>query len=140
MGTGSIRVEQADTYGDDAINITDVTTLIDHLMGGSWPVVEPVYTMIGTANLFESEWDLYDERNNMVKHNDGSYHLIKSGYFQEGAEIYFRIVRNHNNDISWPTEDRVINISETGGWEIEFIYRPNAPEEEKLTLEINKLF
>jgi len=42
MGTGSIRVEQADTYGDDAINITDVTTLIDHLMGGSWPVVEPV--------------------------------------------------------------------------------------------------
>ncbi len=40
----------------------------------------------------------------------------------------------------FPAEDRQIYIAETGGREIEFIYRPNAPEEEKLTLEINKLF
>ena len=100
----------------------------------------PGRTIVGTPNLFESEWDLNDERNEMTKAADGSYHLRKGGYFQEGAEIYFRIVRNHNNEISWPTEDRQIYIAETGGREIEFIYRPNAPEEEKLTLEINKLF
>lgn len=100
----------------------------------------PGRTIVGTPNLFESEWDPYDERNEMTKAADGSYHLRKGGYFQEGAEIYFRIVRNHNNEISWPAEDRQIYIAETGGREIEFIYRPNAPEEEKLTLEINKLF
>ncbi len=123
-----------------AQQVVDEDRHINYLLGNPWPVVEPVYTVVGTANLFESEWDPNYLPNEMTKAADGSHHLRKGGYFQEGAEIYFRIVRNHNNEVSWPAEDRQINIAETGGWEIEFIYRPNAPEEEKLTLEINKLF
>ena len=140
LDNGNIYEEQADTYGDDHINIRDVTTLIDYLMGGNWPVVEPIYTVVGTPNLFESEWDLNDERNDMTKGTDGKYHLIKGGYFQEGSEIYFRIVRNRSYKHAWPDENRLINIADTGGWEIEIIFDPNASGDQMITLEINKLF
>lgn len=140
LGGGNIHEEQADTYSDDAINIADVSALIDHLLGTPWPVVEPVYTVVGTANLFESEWDLYNDRNDMTKGADGNYHLRKGGYFQEGTVIKFKIVRNHNYAHSWPAEEREIDIYETGGWDIEIIFNPNAPDEDMITLEINKLF
>ena len=140
LGNGKIYERQADTYGDDAINIADVSALIDHLLGKDWPVVEPVYTVIGTPNLFGSEWDPYDEHNEMTKGSDGRYHLRTGGYFTEGTEIYFKVVRNHNLNCSWPEENRPIYIAETGGWDIEIIFDPNATGDEMFTLEINKLF
>ena len=140
LGGGNIYVEQADTYWDDAINIKDVTTLINYLLGNPWPVVEPVYTVVGTANLFEADWDPNYEKNEMVKGSDGRYHLNTGGYFTEGTEIYFKVVRNHNLDISWPEENRLISIAETGGWNIEIIFDPNAYGDQMFTLEINKLF
>ena len=76
----------------------------------------------------------------MVKGSDGRYHLNTGGYFNECDEIYFRIVRNHNLAHAWPDENRVINISETGGWQIEFIFDPNATGDQMITLEINKVF
>ena len=140
LGGGKIYEEQADTYWDDAINIKDVTTLINYLLGNPWPVVEPVYTVVGTANLFEADWDPNYEKNEMVKGSDGRYHLYTGGYFTEGTEIYFKVVRNHNLDISWPEENRLISIAETGGWDIEIIFDPNAYGDQMFTLEINKLF
>ena len=140
LGGGNIHEELADTYWDDAINIKDVTTLINYLLGNPWPVVEPVYTVVGTANLFEADWDPNYEKNEMVKGSDGRYHLYTGGYFTEGTEIYFKVVRNHNLDISWPEENRLISIAETGGWDIEIIFDPNAYGDQMFTLEINKLF
>ena len=140
LGSGNIHEEQADTYADDHININDVTTLIDYLLGPNWPVVEPVYTVVGTPNLFEAEWDPNYEKNDMVKGSDGRYHLYTGGYFTEGTEIYFKVVRNHNLNVSWPEENRLISIAETGGWDIEIIFDPNATGDQMFTLEINKLF
>ncbi len=140
LGQGTIHEEQADTYADDAIKISDVTTLIDYLLGANWPVVEPVYTVVGTPNLFEAEWDPNYEKNDMVKGSDGRYHLYTGGYFTEGTEIYFKVVRNHNLNVSWPEENRLISIAETGGWDIEIIFDPNATGDQMFTLEINKLF
>jgi hypothetical protein len=102
--------------------------------------VEPVYTVVGTANLFEADWDPNYEKNEMVKGSDGRYHLNTGGYFTEGTEIYFKVVRNHNLAISWPEENRLISIAETGGWDIEIIFDPNATGDQMFTLEINKLF
>jgi hypothetical protein len=140
LGKGTIHEEQADTYADDHISIKDVTTLIDYLLGANWPVVEPVYTVVGTPNLFEAEWDPDYEKNDMVKGSDGRYHLHTGGYFTEGTEIYFKVVRNHNLNVSWPEENRLISIAETGGWDIEIIFDPNATGDQMFTLEINKLF
>ncbi len=64
-----INLAAADCDLDGKVNISDVTCLISFLLNGAWP--EPVYTVVGTANLFESEWDLNDERNNMTKGADG---------------------------------------------------------------------
>ena len=95
-----INLAAADCDLDGKVNISDVTCLISFLLSGNWP--EPVYTVVGTANLFESDWDLNDERNNMTKGADGIYRLNKAGWFPEGTEIYFKIVTNHSYAYSWP--------------------------------------
>ena len=100
LGGGAISNPATDCNQDGDVNIADVSTLIDYLLSGSWP--EPVYTVVGTPNLFESEWDLNDERNNMIKGADGIYRLNKAGWFPEGTEIYFKIVTNHSYAYSWP--------------------------------------
>ena len=133
-----INPDAADCNLDASINISDVTVLIDYLLSGSWP--EPVYTVVGTPNLFESEWDLNDERNNMIKGADGIYRLNKAGWFPEGTEIYFRIVTNHSYAFSWPAEERLIYIYETGAFSIDIIFDPNAPDDQKINIDMNKIF
>jgi hypothetical protein len=134
----AISLSNADCNLDASINISDVTVLIDYLLSGSWP--EPVYTVVGTPNLFESEWDLNDERNNMIKGADGIYRLNKAGYFPEGTEIYFKIVCNHTYAYSWPAEERLIYIYETGAFSIDIIFDPNAPDDQKINIDMNKIF
>ena len=140
LSNGIVFEAQADTYDDDIINIKDVTTLIDYLLGANWPVVEPVYTIVGTRNLFESDWDLNDERNNMIKCADGIYRLNKAGWFPVGTEIKFKIVRNHSYLHSWPAEERVIYIYETGAFSIDFTFNPDAPDNQKIGVDMNKVF
>ena len=128
----------ADCDLDGNVNISDVTCLINFLLSGTWP--EPVYTVVGTANLFESEWDLNDERNNMTKGADGIYRLNKAGWFPEGTEIYFKIVTNHSYAYSWPAENRLIYIYETGAFSIDIMFAPNAPDNQKINIDMNKIF
>ena len=133
-------MDLADTYCDDAIDVKDVMAVVNYVLGTPYPVVEPVYTVIGTPNLFEAEWDPTYDKNDMVKGSDGRYHLRTGGYFKEGAEIYFKVVRNHNITRSWPSENRPIYIAETGAWDIEIIFDPNATDDEMFTIDINKLY
>ena len=100
----------------------------------------PSRTIVGTPNLFESEWDLNDERNNMIKGADGIYRLNKAGWFPEGTEIYFKIVTNHSYAYSWPAEERLIYIYETGAFSIDIIFNPNAPDDQKINIDMNKVF
>ena len=138
-GDGSaISLSNADCNQEGNIDINDVTALIDYLLSGSWP--EPVYTVVGTPNLFESEWDLNDERNNMIKGDDGIYRLNKAGWFPEGTEIYFKVVTNHSYAFSWPAEERLIYIYETGAFSIDIIFDPNAPDDQKINVDMNKIF
>ena len=140
LGNGCVFEPQGDTYDDDKIDIADVTALADYLLSGNWPVVEPVYTVVGTANLFESDWDLNNERNNMTKGADGIYRLNKAGYFQQGTEIKFKVVRNHSYLHSWPAEERVIGIYETGAFSIDITFNPDAPDNQKIGVDMNKVF
>ena len=138
-GDGSaISLSNADCNQEGNIDINDVTALIDYLLSGSWP--EPVYTVVGTPNLFESEWDLNDERNNMIKGDDGIYRLNKAGWFPEGTEIYFKVVTNHSYAFSWPAEERLIYLYETGAFSIDIIFDPNAPDDQKINVDMNKIF
>ena len=133
-----INMSGADCDLDGDVSVSDVSVLIDYLLNGNWP--EPVYTVVGTANLFESEWDLNDERNNMTKGADGIYRINKAGWFPEGTEIYFKIVTNHSYAYSWPAESRLIYIYETGAFSIDIIFDPNAPDNQKINIDMNKIF
>ena len=135
-----IYKEQADTYGDEAINITDVTSLITYLMSGSWPVVEHVYTVVGTYNLFGEDWDLNCEQNNMVKGDDGIYRLTKAGWFQEGTEIYFKVVQDHSYTHSWPAENFQIGVYKTGAFNFEIVFNPYNNDEDKVHVIITEIF
>ena len=140
LGGGKIYEEQADTYWDDAINIKDVTTLINYLLGNPWPVVEPVYTVVGTANLFEADWDPYYEGNEMVKGDDGIYRLNKAGWFQEGTDIRFKVVQDHNWAHSWPAEDFAIGVYKTGAFNYEIVFNPYNNDEDKVHVVITEVF
>ena len=103
----AISLSNADCNTEGNVNVADVTTLIDYLISGSWP--EPVYTVVGTPNLFESEWDLNDERNNMTKGADGIYRLNKAGWFMPshgptkiGSFTYTRLVPSALTSFSIP--------------------------------------
>ena len=76
----------------------------------------------------------------MTKGADGIYRLNKAGWFPEGTEIYFRIVTNHSYAFSWPAEDRLIYIYETGAFSIDIIFDPNAPDNQKINIDMNKIF
>ena len=123
------------------IKINDVTTLINFLLSGNWPEPEEmVYTVAGTYNLFEADWDPNYEGNNMTKGDDGIYRLHKAGYFAEGTEIKFKIVQNHSWDHSWPAEDWLLYIPENGAWDFIIKFMPYNNDEDKIAVEVNKVF
>ena len=109
---------QADCDRSWAIDIADVTTLIDYLLSGNWADAKMVYTVVGTPlSVFEEEWDPNYEGNEMVKGDDGLYRLTKMGiYLTEWTEVKFKIIQNHNMDISWPEEEWSTIIPDTGVW------------------------
>ena len=100
--SGAEAPASADCNLDQAVNISDVTALIDYLLGGSWPAVEMEYTVVGPANVFGSEWNTNDEANNMTKGADGVYTWSKTGVTLYG-NFEFKVVGNHDWSIyEWP--------------------------------------
>jgi len=102
--------------------------------------IEHVYTVAGTYNLFGEDWDPNFEVNNMVKGDDGIYRLTKSGWFEEGADIRFKVVRDHNWDYAWPAEDFAIGVYKTGAFNFEIVFNPYNNDEDKVHVVITEIF
>lgn len=102
--------------------------------------IEHVYTVVGTYNLFGEDWDLNCEMNNMVKGEDGIYHLIKEGWFQEGTDIRFKVVQDHSYDHSWPAEDFQIGVYKTGAFSYDIVFNPYNNDEDKVHVVITEIF
>ena len=102
--------------------------------------IEHVYTVAGTYNLFEADWDPSYEGNNMVKGDDGIYRLHKAGYFAEGTEIKFKVVQDHSWDHAWPAEDWLLYIPESGAWDFIIKFMPYNNDEDKIAVEVTKVF
>ena len=102
--------------------------------------IEHVYTVVGTYNLFEVDWDLNYEGNNMVKGSDGIYRLNKTGWFTEGTDIRFKVVQDHSYAHSWPAEDFLIGIYKTGAFNFEIIFNPYNNDEDKIAVNITEIF
>ena len=102
--------------------------------------IEHVYTVVGTYNLFGEDWDLNCEQNNMVKGDDGIYRLNKAGWFQEGADIRFKVVQDHSYTHSWPAEDFQIGVYKTGAFNFEIVFNPYNNDEDKVHVVITEIF
>ena len=102
--------------------------------------IEHVYTVVGTYNLFGEDWDLNCEMNNMVKGDDGIYRLTKAGWFEEGADIRFKVVQDHSYTHSWPAEDFAIGVYKTGAFNFEIVFNPYNNDEDKVHVVITEIF
>ena len=103
-------------------------------------VIEHVYTVAGTYNLFEADWDPYYPGNEMVKGDDGIYRLNKAGWFQEGDDISFKVVQDHNWDHAWPAENFQIGVYKTGAFNFEIVFNPYNNDEDKVHVVITEIF
>ena len=131
----------ADCDHDGKVNISDVTCLINFLLSGTWPAHEMVYTVAGAESVFGSNWDPTDNNNNMVKGDDGIYHLTKTGVaLTENFE--FKVVGDHNWSIyEWPIgegNNYVATVAEEGIYTIDITFDPEAEEANRITCTLTK--
>ena len=137
--SGETAPATADCDKDGNVTISDVTTLIDFLLSGSWPVEEMVYTVVGPADIFGSDWNTNDENNNMVKGAEGVYTWSKENVTLTG-NFKFKVVGNHDYSIyEWPVGgDWVANVAEEGIYTIVITFNPDAEEADRITCTLTK--
>ena len=130
---------RGDVDRDGNVTISDVTTLIDFLLSGSWPVEEMVYTVVGPADIFGSDWNTDDENNNMIKDAEGVYTWSKENVTLTG-NFKFKVVGNHDYSIyEWPVGgDWVANVAEEGIYTIVITFNPDAEEADRITCTLTK--
>lgn len=130
---------RGDVDRDGNVTISDVTTLIDFLLSGSWPVEEMVYTVVGPADIFGSDWNTDDENNNMIKDAEGVYTWSKENVTLTG-NFKFKVVGNHDYSIyEWPVGgDWVANVAEEGIYTIVITFNPDAAEADRITCTLTK--
>jgi hypothetical protein len=93
------------------------------------PQPEMVYTVVGPAHVFGSEWDCTDTNNDMVKGEDGIYTWAKKDVvFEEPATIEFKIVQDHSWDYAWPSQNWRYDVTEAGTYD--FVITFNAETKE----------
>jgi len=69
---------------------------------------------------------------------DGIYHLSNlGGYFEQGAQIEFKVVEDHSWDNqSWPENNYLIYIHETGAYSFDITFNP---ADSKVSVDMNKV-
>ncbi len=96
--------------------------------GGEEPV-EDTYTVAGTQNLFGSNWDPSDTKNDMVKGEDGIYTWTKTNYVVEEADtIEFKVVKNHSWDVASYPENNWWYAATAGTYDFVITFNPETEE------------
>lgn len=99
-----------------------------------------VYTVAGTYNVFDSDWEPADERNDMVKGEDGIYTWSKDGvYLQAGDVVEFKVVRDHAWDYAWPSNNWHYEVAEAGVYGFVIKFNPEADDANKVSFYATKL-
>jgi len=93
------------------------------------PVPIETYTVAGTpASVFGTEWDPSNADNDMVKQADGTYSLTKYGCQLAGNELAFKVVGNRDWGNAWPNDNVVVEVDETGLYDVTFTFNPENNE------------
>ena len=88
------------------------------------------YTVAGSpASVFGTEWDPANTANDMVKQADGKFVLQKFGCeLGAGTELAFKVAGNHAWGDSWPVENYIVTIEESGVYDLTFTIDPETKE------------
>ena len=104
------------------------------------PQPEMIYTVVGPAHVFGTEWDPTDVNNDMVKGEDGIYTWTKEGV-QLDDFFGFKVVGNHSWDYEWPigyeNNWNAYLPDGAGVYNIVITYDPAQPDE-KITCTLTK--
>ena len=93
------------------------------------PIEIDTYTVAGTpASVFGTEWDPSNSNNDMVKQADGTYSLTKYGCQLAGNELAFKVVGNRDWGNAWPNDNVVVEVDETGLYDVTFTFNPENNE------------
>ena len=93
------------------------------------PIEIDTYTVAGTpASVFGTEWDPSNADNDMVKQADGTYSLTTYGCQLAGNELAFKVVGNRDWGNAWPNDNVVVEVDETGLYDVTFTFNPENNE------------
>lgn len=93
------------------------------------PIEIDTYTVAGTpASVFGTEWDPSNADNDMVKQADGTFALTKYGCQLAGNEMAFKVVGNRDWGNAWPNDNVVVEVDETGLYDVTFTFNPENNE------------
>ena len=88
-----------------------------------------VYTVVGDMYILGTDWDLEDVSNDMMDCGDGIYKLTKQNVTLNAGNYEYKIVGNRNYVVfEYPNQSMVIQISETGNYDITFTFNANTQE------------
>ena len=85
----------------------------------------PTYTVAGNnAAVFGTEWDAENYENDMtLQDHDGTYVWTKPAvYLTDNVE--FKVIKNQNWETAWPSDNYVINITESAFYSLTIYYNP----------------
>ncbi len=122
----------------------EINCVATKLGGGEEPPVEMVYTIVGDENVFGSNWDTYDENNELVKGEDGVYTWSKKDVTLYNS-FQFKVVGNHDYAVyEWPVGpyNWVANLPEEDGegiYDILITFNPEAADSVKITCTLTKV-
>ena len=134
--------------GDYSLVITfnaetgEINCVATKLGGGEEPPVEMVYTVVGSENVFGSNWDVNDENNTMVLDEElGVYTWGKKDVTLYNS-FEFKVVGNHDYNIyEWPVgpNNWVANLPEGEGiYTVDITFDPEAADSVKITCTLTK--
>ena len=94
------------------------------------PIPIDFYTVCGSpVSVFGTEWDPTNTDNDMVELADGTFELKKFGCeLAEGTNLEFKIAANHNWDLSWPADNVVLPVNQSGSYDITFTFKPETTD------------
>lgn len=116
--------------GSDYVFTFDPANMRFKVEGYVAPIPIDSYTVAGSpASVFGEEWKPELTANDMTEVAEGTYELKKFGCeLGAGSNIEFKIAANHNWDMSWPAENVVVPVEESGSYDITFTFKPDANE------------
>ncbi len=116
--------------GDQYEFIFDPANMRFKVDGYVAPVPIDFYTVCGSpVSVFGTEWDPTNTDNDMIELADGTFELKKFGCeLAEGTNLEFKIAGNHTWDYSWPADNVVLPVNQSGSYDITFTFNPETKD------------